>query len=79
MDALAAGLGNMINAFNPKRIVLGGGLTAAGPLMFDRVRALTPTRALSALAEGVEIVPAELGLDVGTLGAAAIALARRSA
>lgn len=74
MEALAAGVGNFITAFNPGRVVLGGGLTAAGPLLFDAVRAQAPRRALAVLARGVEIVPAALGADVGVLGAAALRL-----
>lgn len=77
MEALSVGLGNVINVFNPRRIILGGGLTAAGPLLFDRVRASTPKYALKPLADDVEIVEAALGADVGTLGAAAVALSVR--
>ncbi|MBX7100227.1 MAG: ROK family protein [Myxococcaceae bacterium] len=77
MAALSAGIGNFITAFNPGRVVLGGGLTAAGALLFDAVRTQAPSRALPVLARGVEIVPAALGADVGVLGAAALCLPAR--
>lgn len=74
MEALSAGLANVINIFNPELIVLGGGVTRAGPLMFDALVTRTPKRALSPLASMTRIVPAGLRADVGILGAASMAL-----
>lgn len=78
MDALAAGVGNAINTFNPKRVVVGGGLTGAGDRLFEALRSRVATRAMPAIVRGVDIVPAQLGGDVGILGAAAVAWDRVS-
>ena len=74
IDALSAGLGNVINIFNPRRIVLGGGLTHAGPTLFAPLRQQVPQRAVTG--QACDIVAAELGDQVGVLGAAAVALDR---
>ncbi|MBP2018400.1 glucokinase [Symbiobacterium terraclitae] len=79
MEILGAGLANVINIFNPQRIVLGGGITNYGDLLFVPVRRIALARAMRPLASAVEIVPAELGNDVGILGAAAVVLERLEA
>jgi glucokinase len=73
---LGAGLANVLNIFNPRRIVLGGGVTLAGDLLFDPVRRLALSQTLGPQAEVAEIVPAELGEQIGVYGAAAVALER---
>lgn len=73
MEALAAGVGNAINTFNPKRVVVGGGLTGVGERLFVELRSRVAQRAMPTIARNVEIVPAQLGQDVGILGAAAVA------
>jgi glucokinase len=76
MRVLGAGLASAINAFNPKRVVIGGGFAhGAGELMIGPVRTLALARAMQPLAAVCEVVPAALGADIGVLGAAAIALA----
>lgn len=77
LEALSTGLANVINIFNPERIILGGGVTRAGNLLFDALRRRTPKRALAPLADQVQILPAALRDDVGILGAAAMALLPR--
>lgn len=76
MEILGAGIANVINIFNPRRVVLGGGITNFGGLLFDPVRRIALSRAMGPLTEVVEIVPAQLGGQVGVLGAAAVALER---
>jgi glucokinase len=73
---LAAGIASVINALNPRLIVLGGGVTRAGDLLFEPVRRKALARAMPPLAEIVQIVPAALGDRTGVLGAAAVALDR---
>lgn len=73
---LGAGIANVINLFNPERIVLGGGVTEAGELLFEPVRRVAFSRALRPLIHGVQVVPAQLGPRVGILGAGAVALVR---
>jgi len=74
VQVLSAGVASAINAFNPQRVIIGGGVTAAGALLFEPLSRLALARAMKTLAEGVDVVPAELGDQVGVMGAAAVAL-----
>ncbi|GEM46767.1 ROK family protein [Deinococcus cellulosilyticus] len=74
LDMLASGITSVIHTFDPERIVLGGGITNFGPLLFEPLRARVNKITIPDLNAGVDIVPAELGNHVGILGAAAVAL-----
>ncbi|HHY70319.1 MAG TPA: ROK family protein [Thermoanaerobacterales bacterium] len=70
---LGVGLANMVNAFNPNCIAIGGGLTHEWDLFSDRMFQVMQERALKANAENLKVVKATLGSDVGAIGAAATA------
>jgi glucokinase len=72
MEALGIGVVNCIHIFNPEIVVLGGGVTQAGDLLFDPVRATVDRYAMEIMRAGVQIVPAALGEDAGLSGAAAL-------
>ncbi len=76
MDYLGIGMANLVNLFNPQVIVIGGGLTNIGEALFEPVRRAIDRHAFPAPAQAVRVVRAELGDDVGVLGAAAVALAQ---
>lgn len=65
---------NLANTLNPTKIIIGGGVSAAGRFLLDRVEenfqkyAFQPTRDIT------ELKLAELGNDAGAYGAALIAL-----
>lgn len=71
---VALGLANLTAVLDPDRIVLGGGLTAAGEMLLGPTR-----RAYGGLVEGaglrpaVDIVPAVFGERAGAAGAAMVA------
>lgn len=69
MDWLGIGVASAANLLNPGRVVIGGGLTAAGELLFGPVRRVAAARALD---PALEVVPAALGEHVGILGGAAL-------
>ena len=71
MGWLGVGVASAANLLDPGRVVLGGGLTRAGALLFDPVRRIVAQRALD---PAMEVVPAALGDDVGILGGAALML-----
>jgi glucokinase len=79
MELLGAGIVSIIHAFNPRRVVLGGGVTRSGDLLFAPVRAVVAARAMPWLREVVDVVPADLGERAGILGAVAVALDRATA
>jgi glucokinase len=72
--ALGSCLTSVIHAFNPHRIVIGGGMSNAGDLLFVPLRAQTKKHAMPMLYDACEIVPAQLGDQVGVLGAVAVGL-----
>lgn len=68
--ALGLALANYVNLNNPEGVVLGGGVARAGDVYRGPVERELRRRALPALAEVVELVPPELGDEVGLIGAA---------
>ena len=69
---LGAGLVSLVNAFNPARIILGGGVIEGFAELMPMAAAVVRDRALAAAA-GVELVPAMLGVHAPVVGAAALA------
>ncbi|MBI5439587.1 MAG: ROK family protein, partial [Deltaproteobacteria bacterium] len=72
-DALVAGAASLANAFNPARLILGGGVVEGLPDLVERVRRGLPERALATAAQAVEVCRAKLGGEAGVVGAAAFA------
>jgi glucokinase len=70
---LGAGVVSIVNAFNPCRVVLGGGVIEGIPDLVQIVEEFTRRKALAAAVEKLEIVKANLGGDAGVVGAAALA------
>ena len=73
---LGLGAASMVNALNPERIILCGGMINAGDMLFDTVRETVRQNAFEVPAKRCEILPAGLGEDSGVLGCAGCALAR---
>lgn len=72
--ALIAGCISLVNAFNPCRLILGGGVIYGMPELIDRVRHGVRQCALAAANRSLEIVPGELGSAAGIVGSASLAL-----
>lgn len=71
---LGLGVANIINLFNPKVVVLGGGVINAGELILKPTRETALSKAIPQLASIVEITPAKLGELPGLYGAGEVAL-----
>jgi glucokinase len=71
---LAVAVVNLVNLFDPQRVVLGGGLTHTGDLLVAAVRDALGRRAGWLATDPKVLVPAALGPDTGVAGAAAVAL-----
>jgi predicted NBD/HSP70 family sugar kinase len=70
---LGAGLADLVNLFNPERIIIGGWLgRLLAPDNIDRIRAATGLRALAVPLSHTDIRAGELGTDAGALGAATL-------
>jgi predicted NBD/HSP70 family sugar kinase len=74
---LGAGISDLVNLFNPERIVIGGWLGhTLGTPVIDRVREAAKGSALRLPFSHVSIIEAELGKDAVALGAATLPLAQ---
>jgi len=67
------GLVTLMHLFNPQVIVVGGGVTKTGDLLFEPMRAAVREHTLDqAYWQNVPIIPAALGDNVALIGAAAL-------
>jgi len=66
---LGIALSGVVNLLNPEVIVIGGGVSAAGGIIFDNVRRIIRERAMLPQSMAVKIVRARLGNDAGMMGA----------
>jgi glucokinase len=70
---LGAGIGSLVNIFNPDLVVIGGGFAAAGDFLLGPAREAIVRDALGDAGEKVGVVRAELGTAAGLIGAGLIA------
>lgn len=75
---LAAGLVGVVNAFNPCRLVLGGGVVEHASYYVDRVREHVTRYALEAGVRELDVTAAELDGEAGVVGAATFARQRQN-
>lgn len=74
VDALASAVTDLVNALEPERVVLGGGLTGAGELLLGPVRQRVRSDAIRLVAAHVHVVPATLGDKACAIGVGDLAL-----
>lgn len=71
---LSTGLVNAVWLLNPDRIVIGGGISKAGKLIFDPLWKKMKTQLADSFTKNLKIVPAEFGNGAGIIGSAAVAM-----
>jgi glucokinase-like ROK family protein len=71
-EYLGIGISALINLFNPEAVVIGGGVTEAGDILFDAVRNTVKARSLNRISKEVEILPATFGLKAAVMGAVSL-------
>jgi glucokinase len=67
---LGIGIANVVMALNPERVVIGGGIAAAGELILGPARDEAHRRVTVPPLGRTEVVAAELGREAGSIGAA---------
>ena len=73
-ECLGIGVANYLHIFDPSIVILGGGVSMSGPLLFEPFEASLRKHVFHPrYLEGLEIKQAELGDDGGLLGALALA------
>ena len=74
MNYLGIGVANAISIFDPEMVIIGGGVSKVGDILFDTVKSVVKARCFKAMSDSCEIVPAGLGTDAGVMGAVALAI-----
>ena len=75
-EALGAGVASVVNAFNPRMVILGGGVIEGLPELMEMVKGSVQWRALPSARASLDIVKAQLGSYAVTIGAATLARQR---
>jgi glucokinase len=70
---LGVGIAGYVNVFQPELLVIGGGLSRASHLYFQRAVQEAAARALPALWRRVKVSLARGGADAGVIGAGVLA------
>jgi glucokinase len=73
LDGLAVGIASLINCFDPEVVVLGGGISESGSVLFDTLKESLDLCEWRPCGNGVPIVPATLGQWAGAIGVARFA------
>jgi glucokinase len=74
MHYLGIGMANLVNLFNPERLVIGGGLANLGDRLLDPVRRAIALHAFPSASKQLTVMLAKLGTEVGIVGAAGSAV-----
>ena len=69
-NLIGIGFSNLVNILNPEAIIVGGGISNFGSLLFDSIRSTVKEMAIA----DVKIIPAKLHKNVGVMGAVALCL-----
>ncbi len=75
---LGTGIANICVTFGPERVVLAGGVAAAGNLLLKPIKKTLQDRVFVMPVKNVEIVLGSLGTDAGILGMASWASSKQS-
>jgi glucokinase len=71
-EALGVGLVNIIHIYNPDAIILGGGVMQMGQMLMEPALRIVQERAMQSPRDSARIELAQLGLNAGLVGAAAL-------
>jgi glucokinase len=74
LNYLGICVANIISSFDPEMVILGGGVSMGGKIVFDTVEAVVKQRCFTVLSENTKIRPAALGTEAGVIGAVALAI-----
>ena len=67
-------MSQLANALNPNYIVIGGGVSAAGEFLLDKVKEEFDKFAFPTVRNSTKLTLATLGNDAGVIGAASLVL-----
>lgn len=73
-ERLGVRIAFLINLLNPGVVVIGGGIEQAGPFLIDTIKKMIKVCCFEEMAEAVKIIPARLGEDSVSVGAASFVI-----
>ncbi len=73
-EALIAGAVSLVNAFNPRKVIIGGGVAAGLPELRGFIQDGIKERALKAATKSLEVLPAKLGNLAGVIGVGSLVI-----
>jgi len=73
-EYLGIGIAGLINLLCPRAVVIGGGVSQAGDLLFNKVNDIIHTRALKTIREDIVLKSTTFGQDAAVKGAIALIL-----
>lgn len=68
-EYIGIGLASVVNLLNPEKIIIGGGVAAAGDILMNPIKETLVKRAMAIAGSTVQVVPAQLGNTAGVIGA----------
>ena len=71
-DSLGFVLGNIANTLNPKYVVIGGGVSAAGEFLLNKVDKAMRNNEFATIKDSTKLRLASLGNGAGVIGAASL-------
>lgn len=74
LNYLGICVANIITSFDPEMVIIGGGVSKGGNIVFEKVEQVVKERCFDTMAASCKIVPAGLGTDAGVIGAVALAI-----
>ncbi|GBF10634.1 ROK family glucokinase [Tepidibacillus sp. HK-1] len=69
---LGKALATVANLLDPEIMIIGGGVSRAGDILFNPIKQAFHEHGLKNIIDSIEIVPAQLGNDAGMIGAASL-------
>lgn len=77
LNYLGICVANVITSFDPEVVIIGGGVSKGGEIVFDKINEVVKARCFESMWKSTSIVPAALGTDAGVIGAIALAIMER--
>jgi glucokinase len=74
VETVAAAASGLVNVFNPKKLIFGGGIISGAPFVVPMIEIALKKRALPIAVKSLEVLSSSLGPEAGVIGAAAFAL-----
>ena len=72
LDYLSTGIAGLVNIFSPQKIVIGGGISEAGPFYIEEITHRVRQKAIPVCAADMVVAAAVLGNRAGLLGCTAV-------